>query len=695
MIKGFFNSKSIAAIAIAFAPVCARAQQIPDRILFMNAAEENISCVIPRVPVVPSYTSCSHFTTIASVAEAAAGTEHVIYLVPFPWFAQGRPIEFVVINRPFLADYTVTIEGVTQVLTGPLIRSLDSAKDLRPPGAAAVGQTPVAKSGVDAISSRSASDILNLLLDESTAAKPEADLTADGLEISRERDRILQELRSFKESYTLLRGIPGAPGSLASAAGSPNLSSARAALESELIAISTGPNWPVTPASTLQKIYSNENEFRNVLTLVQDLAEMVKLLGSALTASTLPQALQTIEADISQYQKNIVTFAGNIESAADAADLLTQMIAVVNPADRAHRTGHEPSSVRTDVRLLQVKTLLAGKLKIGDKPAVDDAEINNLLDKYVQFLKSAEIVSTRRRDSLLTRVGPYRAQTPAPLEFRIELENDRVLMSSDLPQAVAAVNSAQGELIARVNYIYDHSAVPEPAIKQIDLSGHSGNLAVSYTIAKTEAFVRRTVPPAPAPGPATATPVKVGASQHFQVHDYYHATVVGFFTFGYFRDQSFSTQAVSATATLPQACTGMVSGLTCATPVTKNTLLTPNIVVGPLYYLAPTDSYPNAPRTIRQKVGIFGGLSATGLNRYFAGIGYEPSIGVQFLGGIHIGRTSVLDKPYSVNVPAAISGDFPTHDAYRAGIFFGAGFDLNLFRKLFGGLTSLGSGTAQ
>ena len=151
-------------------------------------------------------------------------------------------------------------------------------------------------------------------------------------------------------------------------------------------------------------------------------------------------------------------------------------------------------------------------------------------------------------------------------------------------------------------------------IKQIDLSAHPGNLDVSYTIRRVETFARYAVPqvgplgsPAPAavpalpanpaPAPPASASVAPGAgspppappglvvvpSARFSVHDYYHATVVGFFAFGYFKDQAFSKLAASTTiATPPAGCTGMAPDTNCFSPLATNSLFQSDVVMGPL-----------------------------------------------------------------------------------------------------------------
>jgi hypothetical protein len=664
-----------------------------DNFVLLDAAHENVACVAES-----SQTSCLD------------NSKHL-------FLRQGYRAEMRVLNRRFLTDYTLTIDGVTRVLSGVQVRNLEEAANLTVPVAPPVA--PVAKGGAEVIRSRSAADILNALIDETTASQTIADLDADAREIERERTRIAAELRSFKESYQLVRGIPGKIYPRGSIAGAPNIESLHAALQQEYTVLTSGI-WGQAP-------FCNEDEFRNVNTRVQDLLTAVKLLGTTLTASNLPQAAQAIYADVPQYEKNVGTLSANIEAARDAVRLLDDMININAKADS--------NSLRTELRKAQIKALLTTKLKAApadQKPVLDDAEINMLLAEYEVFLHSADTHVAGKRSAWLGDAADiYGKQLPDFKEFRADLDRVRSKINIDLPKAVNEVNAAQGRLLTRVNFIYDHSSVEVPLIKQIDLSGHSGNLIVYFTIRRVETFPRYTVPQIQGPGggspasPAAGTPLPaqgasgnatpqtpsppatppaaaaaptgiVVAQGQFEVHDFYHATVVGFFGFGYFKEQSFAKQAASTTnGTVPSGCTGTPPDTNCFVPVATNSSFHSDMVFGPLYYLSPTDTYPGVPRTMRQKTGIFGGVSATRLNHYYAGIGYEPKIGTQILAGVHVGTTPGLQQPYSEGAAADITGDFPTHDIHRVGFFLGVGFDLNIFRKIFGSVTGVGTKTSS
>jgi hypothetical protein len=102
----------------------------------------------------------------------------------------------------------------------------------------------------------------------------------------------------------------------------------------------------------------------------------------------------------------------------------------------------------------------------------------------------------------------------------------------------------------------------------------------------------------------------------FEVHDFYHATVVAFFAFGYLKDASFSQQpaSLSASAPVPPGCTGTAPDANCFTPLQANKTFQADVVLGPLYYL--------------KKVGN-GHLSGGAANRAAEGGRFRRRLGVE------------------------------------------------------------------
>jgi hypothetical protein len=686
-----------------------------DRVLLLNAQEENRTCVVPRSAV-------------------ASGTRCPPIAVPGNYFVQGHRIELQVLRRKFLADYGISIDGVTQLQSGPNIRNLNEAENLTL-GPVSLATIPPSKGGAEGLTARTAATILFELVDETTATKPQADLDADRDVIQRERAKIKAQQKDFEKSFTLLRGdltVAASAITLGEALGSPNVYAISTRLNKQFDEVS--PLCPQSCPWNGSGPYTDEQEFRNVNTRVQDLITAVKTLGTRLSATDLQSKLTNLTASISQYENDINTFRGNARAAYDAAQLALSM----------------DNGLRDQLRREEMKALLLDKLKGPDsKPVLDEAEMNALLAHY-QHLSSANraIVSTRWTDLEASALAYLKASlsnsvmSQNDLKFKSDLEDDRHNLQVDLPGAIADLNAAQGSLLNRVNYIYDHSEVPEPLPKQIDLSGHSGNLIVYFTIRRIETFQRYTVAqvqgPGSAPGvaaqgtplpppkgaapsggnpaqDATAPPPAspsggngspsgsgqstdtnqglVVAKGSFEVHDVFHANVVAAVAFSTLKDQSITKQPQ------PQSCNGTPANPdpNCFSPVVSNSFKWAPIV-GLDYYFQPRDTFPRAAgdpwlctQHPGQCFGIMGAASVTKANNYFMGGFFEPVLGVQLGAGANFGTKTVLQSPYKNGVPVDITGDFPTTDKRGTGVFVSAGLDLGIFRKVFGKFTGIGT----
>lgn len=476
--------------------------------------------------------------------------------------------------------------------------------------------------------------------------------------------------------------------------------------------------------------YLGEERFRDADTRVKDLIKAVKDLGGKLADTDLPKKLSMLETAISQYENDVSVFRGNAQAAYDAARLALQ----VN------------DDFLRNLRREQVKALLLEKLKGPDsKPVLDEAEMNALLDSYRNSYAANRAFATQRWTTLRDDANDYLAATTVyGGEFRDDLSRKRNDLGVVLLEAIAGLNAVQGELLNRMNEIYDLSQVREPLPRQINLKGHPGNLVVYYTIRRIETFHRFTVAEVQGPGntqpgqtgsplpqaqssgsgaqpnattgsadnsngnAATGNASASGASQNggdtnpgivvakgsFEVHDVFHANVVGAFVFSTLKNESISKVAQ------PQACSGTSasSDTNCFAPFLNGNDHQWTPIVGLDYYFRPRDTFPRSPgmpwlcqQTPAQCFGIMGAASVTSLNNYFLGEFFEPVLGVQFGAGAHFGTRTVLAAGYKFGTPVDITGDFPTHDERAIGLFLSAGLDLGIFRKVFGKVTGIGT----
>jgi len=628
------------------------------------------------------------------------------------YLVQGKRTELQVFNRKFLTDFSISIDGVTQIQTGPNIRNLNEAENLTL-GAATLASIPGAKGGAEGLSARGATQILLELASETTSTKPRADLLSDLDVVERERARLAAQIEDFDQHYDLLvRGLPAGQNCQA-VIGAPSVDRLTECLDDELFGEGERPWAAAYP-------YTDEPEFRNVTTRVHDLVQSVATLGGELAGTDLPGKVRAIETAVAQFDSDVLTLKNNLEVAADAANLALGM----------------NDAFRNKLRREETRVLLLDKLKGSDaKSTVDEPEMNALLDLFEKSDAVGKRVAKSNVEALQRDLPQFGRKATGYGDsaggFTADLENFRSEMNR-LPDAVGDLNASQATLLNRVNEIYDHSEVAGPLPKQINLSGHSGNLVVYYTIRRIESFQRYTVVQVREPGSsqasaagtplpsaqsvtsgaqpsgatgntpaasgnapaANANPGIVVAQGSFEVHDVFHANVIAAFAFSTLKNQSISKVAQ------PVSCSG-----TAATPDTN--CFAPGLngynrewapIIGLDYYLHPRDTFPRTPDRCwlcredwRQCTGVMGATSTTTANSYFLGGFFEPTLGVQFGAGANFGTKTILDSGYTFGTPVDVTGDFPTHEARATGVFVSAGLDLGIFRKIFGKVTGIGT----
>jgi len=721
-----------------------------DNVLFFNAeaTQQGRSCVVPRAwvwrqPVgqCPLRTFNPIYATQGRrIVLTGSKAANEIYLDE-DFFIQGRDMELQVVNRKFLTDYQITIDQVTHLQTGPNVRNLDEASNLSL-GPASFASFPPSKGGTEGLTARTATQILLQLVEETTSSQPETDLNSDVLVIERERAKLKAQIADFTTHYDLVAGsqIPPNPFSDCDAAvGSPAVIPLRYCLEDEFDSDSMG---------------LTEGEFQLADLRVRKLIGAVNDLGKKLSASDLPNQLVSLAGAIAQYENDLNILTGNLQAAADAAQL----------------AGVVSEGFRTQLRRQEIKVRLLEKLKAADsKATLDDAEMNNLLDQYAGSAvdDKGSKLAIANGNQLITSVNALRGVGPianalcnnepfgvTPLamletdgcDFRGKLELFRTDMAVTLPNAINEFNQSLGRLLFGMNEIYDRSRVAEPLRQKIGLGGLTDNISARYTIWEIDNFQRykihgvrepgaaanadagvMTLPPAkgaadsgttPANGgsnpasssnptatagtaasPSGSAPNSVPPSQgiavahgSIQVHELYQANVVAAVAWSSLKDQSITAQAQ------PLACIGTaaIPDPNCFAPlVTSSYKWSP--IVGLDYYFQSRDTYPrtNLPWLCSehpwQCFGLMGAASATKANNYFLGGFFEPVLGVQFGAGANFGTRTVLASPYARGVPVDITGDFPTHDGRGTGFFISAGLDLTLFRKVFGKFTGIGT----
>jgi len=696
--------------------------QEPDVVLFLDARKETLACLVDvnAAPLVRSNAS-------APLPDCADSN------LPRLFFVQGHRAELRVYNRKFLSDYNITIDAVT-TLTGAPIRNLAEAENLTL-GAPTFAGPPPSKGGLETINQRSTGDILALLLDETQATKPLADLNADYGELKREQARVSDDMTAFSQNFRILYGDSTKSPDCRKISGAPDAQSLVFCLGRELDQETRSASWQGDGP------YSDEQGFRNVIVRVQDLVVAVRTFSGLLAGSNIVQAVQQLDAEVTQCEKNSITFQQNIQSAIDAASLLAEMVNT-----KSDRSKQAPNLLM-NLRLAQIRASLNKTLK----PPLDDAEIAQLVKEYDTFLTNeGNTVALNRLNELRERakdIDPNCAnrfpgrvscvqiavEDPTKAHgFREDTNLAKSKVDVDLPQRLDEINAEQGRLLARVNEIYDSSEIPDALPKQIDISGHPGNLVVYFTIRRIEHFTRFVVtqvqnpgttalaptqgvalpPPAASQAPSPSTPPTSAAAPApdsagtvvahgtFYVHDLYRANVVAAFAFSWARDQNIVKEPQ------PTACGGSASAPdnNCFSPLLNNSPSQLSLILGVDYYFRPRDTFydlrgmpiTGAPKRstgewLRQSTGVMGAVSATKGNNWFLGFFLEPVLGIQLGAGANFTSVKRLQRNFQFGTPVDITGDFPTQDVRVTKPFISVGMDLGLFRKIFGKVTGIGT----
>ena len=631
-------------------------------------------------------------------------------------------VELHVVGRKFLTDYNVEITGVTTPERAA-IRGIEEVANLTLAAPAQIA--PPSKGGISGIQSRSTTDIFAQLLDETQADKPRVALVSEYFVLSREIARVGTVLDSLDQRYrTLVNARVPARGCDLTVPGDPSLDDLGTCLQAEFTTATSPPLW-----GSGQEPFAHENEFRALNIRVRHWLDVVAALQRAINGANLTSGLVSAEGDFGQLEDDLATFAANVRATQAAVSLYE-----VGSSERR--------DLQLNLRGAQLRAYFRNMLKSSqtDQTAVvDDAELNNLVKTYLDFLKkgNAADITDNAVDylrHLLHYSNPPEIASPIldwlPHEqileaaMRDELQFLQHGIRVHLPDTIATVNSGQGQLVERMNYIYDHSAASEPLIKQIDLSKYSSNIVVYYAIHRIENFPRYAVTtpvtadasgnagnsgqaallptnvatsnatPASSTSPATATgtssagppvPGDVVAQGAFEVHQFDKATIVAGFVFSFLHNNNFAARPTTSNGTT-----------TYTAVLSSNQRFQPHVLLGLDYYFKPKDTFPvngGGHHTRLSDFGVLGGVSLNSFNNYFLGIAWEPSLGFNFGVGAHFGTETTLQKPYQVNgtIP---SNTVPTYEKRATGPFVMAGFDLQIFRKIFGKVTGVGVAAA-
>jgi hypothetical protein len=322
------------AIGGALASTCLSAQSIPPkRVLYLNARTENQPCIAQDGVCMPP------------------GSRFIEWA--------GGP-ELVVVNRRFLTSYTVRVDGSITPLS-PGIRGLEEVANIKlsPPAF-----LPAPKGGVAALNPHTTDEFFAELVDETQAEKPFAIIDSDLAELQRQAAALVAVHQALEEQLNRL--VTGAPGSQTSQ----DVVSLRIVADSLKKALGAERGAPRNNNGQ----YFDEDGFRLFNRTAKDLVDQVSALATALNQANFPSTYASAVADQTQFEQNVLTFAGNARALKRALDLDSELV---------------QSSAYAMLRRDQLRAQLRKSLKAAPTDqnlVIDEAELNTLVEHYASAL---------------------------------------------------------------------------------------------------------------------------------------------------------------------------------------------------------------------------------------------------------------------------------------------------------------------
>jgi hypothetical protein len=667
------------------------------RILFRFVCPTAVACVVCIIGVRPGYAEEPRQRVLLIKAESAdkracvavKDDEGHYQCDANAFFEWEKGVELVVVHRQFETDYVVQVENVIEVARNS-IRGLEEVANLTISSPTLATIPPPAKGGIAGTELKPA-DFLAMLLDEAQADRPMMMLQSEIADLQRQYDEARMNMAALDKVYSHLTA-PASGTDCRSTGGDPTLQTVLGCLKRQQDAMDSH-----------EDLLSNEMLFRSLRRETKDQIDLVAALQSAITRTDLPGTIVRVDAALTQLEQSRQTILSDLTAAVQAA-VLYQKTADDDTLQHLRRD--------------QLRVLFRTQLKADD--VVDAAEINSLVNAYVAALRRQGF-ARRQAQALQTFAEQQRGQIEDwPLKrVRGRFRAIERGVQLDLPNTVAEVNAAQSRLVETMNYIYDHSAVPVPLRKLVDLSAHTGkNVLATYAIFRTEGFARYQIvtplvasnasaapasavvampPPSLAadtgsttttaastgtPTPSPAPPGEPVARGTFAVHNFDRASVVAAFVATTLRDVTWGKRTETT-----------ADGKTITAPFAATREMQQHFFLGIDYYLRPRDSFPGAKQASRlSQLGVLGGISITHLNNFFAGLAWEPILGINLGLGLHFGTETALQPPAAEHT-ALTSDTVPTYEQRRTGAFFTLGLDVEVFRKVFGKVIGIGAGT--
>jgi hypothetical protein len=643
----------------------------------------------------------------------------------------ARPFQFkdssglnalnVLILRPrFRADYSATVTFQNQKPDGVIpIRGLTdvSPANIISPGTPALQGTPapVAHGGREpstvTVAPITPAQVIAQLVDEPQSGQILLTLNAQARDLADAEFTLRQDSEEYHKAVKRVRGAPG-EAQCAGLSGAPTVEGLATCAGMIVTQISNNNNTAFRPGLTYPGCNRTlpdagtpwvRDEFDCIVKLIDMRVADLALLGGRLAEYGFRGVSDRIETESEALVARTEAFLGNLD--------------IVNQAVTDFETVRT-AAVQAMPLLRQAEIKRQLKDKYG--AVLDETQLNQLAGFQEKAVTQKFDPSFQRNvQELRNHIAQWRQQAtrntedcaaciPAPSQIR-DRENQARTAAFELAGQVDSMNSDFALLFNAINDVYLKTPDPRALVTPIDLSTGSGGNRDVYCVLKSDEQFKpyqfaATIQAAAAqqggpvvsatPNPQlTATPanlpVNIKEIFDFEVHKFWHANVVAGFVFSSLASRQYAVQTVNVIqngVSTPQNI-----------PVLANSQVpTAHYLLGICYYLWPRDTYlrtnTKGPAAGNWIPGILGGVGLESSKNFFVGPNFEPVMGIDLSIGFHYGEQTALQPQYSLGTPLPAGAvDVPTRTVMAKGFYGMIGFDLNIFRRIFG----VGTGTLK
>lgn len=655
-----------------------------------------------------------------------------------PWvFKDSEGLTLLVLNPTFVTTYSSGV--VKEINRGSGVIEIRGFTDVAAASlAATAAAAPVTHGGKApgsvTITALKASEILSQLIDQSQMNVPLQTLVAQARDLADAGRSVDDDVREFERQMARVQA-PGAPTPCGQQLGTPTATSLEACVAKLIDAIDRSRTCTALGSSgcAVDKdacvkddpvVWSSES-FVCVVQRIDLQISDLKRLRARLDEYAFPAAADRIATETEQLITKLEAFLQNLSVAETTINDFRTMRKEALDAGGTARLSGPLAVIRRSELKKQMKERYGAVLDEAELNLLADAEIKaNEAPEFVERFNAATNTLQRAISTFRRQVGAIGETPPEPFPgvtvpaiTNLRTMASRVAArSSGLIADVDALNQSFAALFQSINGVYfTFRDTKHPINVPLDLKDGSGNNRIVYAaVSSSEKFspyrfdvVSPVLPPAPGvqvgmQTPLFAAPANAGLGVNpagltqapdrpfdFEMHQFWRANIVSGIAFSGISKNDYAVRTRQKTVNgQPQVQSDGQPENESYIAAAGTQSVTAHYFLGFNFYPGHQDTFPGARVRWWNAVGILGGVALDEAQHYFIGMNYEPVIGVDVAAGLHWGRKTVLQDGYQVGdvVP---SGDPPTRDEMQGRLFVMVGFDLKIFRAIFGGPTSV------